>query len=132
MLDTNLKQQLNTYLQYIVNPIEISVSGNDSDKSAELLALASEIAEMSPKIIQTSGTAARKPSMSVAPQGQAPRVHFAGIPMGHEFTSLVLALLQSGGHPSRPMRPCRSRSAISKVSSTSRPISPSPATTART
>ena len=49
MLDTNLKQQLNGYLQYIVNPIEISVSGNDSDKSAELLALASEIAEMSPK-----------------------------------------------------------------------------------
>ncbi len=49
MLDTNLKQQLNTYLQYIVNPIEISVSGNDSDKSAELLALASEIAEMSPR-----------------------------------------------------------------------------------
>ena len=101
MLDTNLKQQLNTYLQYIVNPIEISVSGNDSDKSAELLALASEISEMSPKITQTSGTAARKPSMSIAPKGQAPRVHFAGIPMGHEFTSLVLALLQSGGHPSK-------------------------------
>ena len=101
MLDTNLKQQLNTYLQYIVNPIEISVSGNDSDKSAELLALAGEIAEMSPKIAMTDGTAARKPSMSVAPKGQAPRVHFAGIPMGHEFTSLVLALLQSGGHPSK-------------------------------
>jgi len=101
MLDTNLKQQLNGYLQYIVNPIEISVSGNDSDKSAELLALATEIAEMSPKITQTSGTAARKPSMSIASQGQAPRVHFAGIPMGHEFTSLVLALLQSGGHPSK-------------------------------
>jgi|GEM_PF-1353983 len=101
MLDTNLKQQLNGYLQYIVNPIEISVSGNDSDKSAELLALANEIAEMSPKISMTDGTAARKPSMSVAPQGQAPRVHFAGIPMGHEFTSLVLALLQSGGHPSK-------------------------------
>ncbi|WP_270827010.1 alkyl hydroperoxide reductase subunit F [Aeromonas sp. Y318-1] len=101
MLDTNLKQQLNTYLQYIVNPIEISVSGNDSDKSAELLALATEISEMSPKIAMTDGTAVRKPSMSVAPKGQAPRVHFAGIPMGHEFTSLVLALLQSGGHPSK-------------------------------
>ena len=101
MLDTNLKQQLNGYLQYIVNPIEISVSGNDSDKSAELLALASEIAEMSPKISLTDGTNTRKPSMSIAPQDQAPRVHFAGIPMGHEFTSLVLALLQSGGHPSK-------------------------------
>ncbi|MGL6351167.1 MAG: alkyl hydroperoxide reductase subunit F [Aeromonas sp.] len=101
MLDTNLKQQLNTYLQYIVNPIEISVSGNGNDKSAELLALANEVSEMSPKISMTDGTAARKPSMSVATQGQAPRIHFAGIPMGHEFTSLVLALLQSGGHPSK-------------------------------
>jgi alkyl hydroperoxide reductase subunit F len=101
MLDTNLKQQLNTYLQYIVNPIEISVTGNESDKSAELLALAEEISGMSPKITLTTGHAARKPSMSIAPQGQAPRVHFAGIPMGHEFTSLVLALLQSGGHPSK-------------------------------
>ncbi len=59
MLDTNLKQQLNTYLQYIVNPIEISVSGNDNDKSAELLALASEISGMSPKITQTSGPSPR-------------------------------------------------------------------------
>ncbi|QFI55040.1 alkyl hydroperoxide reductase subunit F [Aeromonas simiae] len=101
MLDTNLKQQLNTYLQYIVHPIEISVSGNDSDKSAELQALAREISEMSPKISLTQGNADRKPSMSIAPQGQAPRVHFAGIPMGHEFTSLVLALLQNGGHPSK-------------------------------
>ena len=26
-------------------------------------------------------------------------MRFAGVPMGHEFTSLVLALLHSGGHP---------------------------------
>ncbi|MGB6189701.1 MAG: alkyl hydroperoxide reductase subunit F, partial [Aeromonas molluscorum] len=69
MLDTNLKQQLNGYLQYIVNPIEISVSGNDSDKSAELLALAREISDMSPKISMTDGSNTRKPSMSIAPQG---------------------------------------------------------------
>lgn len=49
MLDTNLKQQLNGYLQYIVNPIEISVSGNDSDKSAELLALAARSPRCPPK-----------------------------------------------------------------------------------
>ena len=132
MLDTNLKQQLNGYLQYIVNPIEISVSGNDSDKSAELLALATEIAEMSPKISLTDGTAARKPSMSIAPQGQAPRVHFAGIPMGHEFTSLVLALLQSGGHPSKADPAVLEQVKNLKGEFTSRPIFHSPATTVRT
>ena len=101
MLDTNLKQQLDTYLNYIVTPIELSVSGNDQAKSAELQALAEEVAGMSAKISLKVGNAPRQPTLSVAPAGQAPRVHFAGIPMGHEFTSLVLALLQSGGHPSK-------------------------------
>jgi len=101
MLDATLKQQLDTYLQNIVNPIEISVSGNDSPKSAELQSLAEEIAGLSGKIALTIGSGKRAPSMAVAPAGKEPRVSFAGIPMGHEFTSLVLALLQAGGHPSK-------------------------------
>ncbi|OXY81765.1 alkyl hydroperoxide reductase subunit F [Oceanimonas doudoroffii] len=101
MLDTNIKKQLDTYLQNIVSPIAISVSGDDSAKSNELLTLATEISELSSKITLEQATADRSPSMSVAPAGQAPRVSFAGIPLGHEFTSLVLALLQAGGHPSK-------------------------------
>ncbi|MFC3913704.1 alkyl hydroperoxide reductase subunit F [Pseudaeromonas sharmana] len=101
MLDAQLKQQLESYLQYIQQPIEISVSGNDTPKSAELLALAEEIAGMSNKIALVAGHAERQPTLSISQLGQTPRVHFAGIPMGHEFTSLVLALLQSGGHPSK-------------------------------
>src|SRR5690606_39637552 len=49
--------------------------------------------------VREDGDAAYKPSFSVGAQGEAGRIHFAGIPMGHEFTSLVLALLHSGGHP---------------------------------
>lgn len=102
MLDTNLKKQLDTYLQNIVNPIEISVSSDDSPKSKELSELASEIAALSENISLTQASDdARTPSMGIAPVGTNPRVSFAGIPMGHEFTSLVLALLQSGGHPSK-------------------------------
>jgi len=101
MLDANLKKQLNTYLQNIVNPIEIRVSSNDSPKSTELESLGQEIAELSSKIELKSGDGQRKPALAIAPAGQTPRVSFAGLPMGHEFTSLVLALLQSGGHPSK-------------------------------
>ncbi|GGC03824.1 alkyl hydroperoxide reductase subunit F [Marinobacterium zhoushanense] len=100
MLDTNLKQQLNTYLQALVTPIEITLSADDSDKGRELRTLAQEITDLSDKIsLIDNADLARTPSMSVGPAGVAPRVHFAGIPMGHEFTSLVLALLQNGGYP---------------------------------
>lgn len=104
MLDANMKQQLGTYLQNIVNPIEITVSVNNSDKSNELLELATEIQALNSDKITLSvneNPQGRAPQMSVGPKGQQARVNFAGIPMGHEFTSLVLALLQAGGHPSK-------------------------------
>ncbi|SIS96036.1 alkyl hydroperoxide reductase subunit F [Neptunomonas antarctica] len=106
MLDASIKNQLDTYLQKIVNPVEISVSVNNSPKSAELQALATEIAALSEKItLQTQQIEAnsthRAPLMAIGAAGKDARVGFAGIPMGHEFTSLVLALLQAGGHPSK-------------------------------
>ncbi|MGQ9426042.1 alkyl hydroperoxide reductase subunit F [Gilvimarinus sp. F26214L] len=101
MLDAKLKQQLNTYLRNIVEPVEIRVSANRSSQSAELESLAQEIASLSDKIQALPGNGKRTPSMALAPAGQEPRVSFAGIPLGHEFTSLVLALLQTGGHPSK-------------------------------
>ncbi|EKE69905.1 alkyl hydroperoxide reductase subunit F [Gallaecimonas xiamenensis] len=101
MLDANIKKQLDTYLQHIKQPIELSVSTDNSPKAQELQDLAQELATMSSLIGLTDSNSKRSPSMSVAPQGQAPRVSFAGVPMGHEFSSLVLALLQAGGHPSK-------------------------------
>jgi len=103
MLDTNIKKQLDTYLQNLVNPIVITVSVNDSAKAQELLSLAIEIAELSNKItlIENANSDGRAPLMAIGSQGEPARVEFAGIPMGHEFTSLILALLQSGGHPAK-------------------------------
>ncbi|CAG4901301.1 alkyl hydroperoxide reductase subunit F [Paraburkholderia saeva] len=101
MLDANLKTQLKTYLEKVSRPIEIIASLDDSAKSQELIALLNDIASLSDRVSVTEhrGDAERKPSFSIGEPGKDTGIRFAGIPMGHEFTSLVLALLQVGGHP---------------------------------
>ena len=102
MLDSNLKGQLAAYLQRISQPVEIVASLDDTPTSADVRELLDELASLSNQlVVRLNGDDARKPSFSVAPVGEAPRIRFAGLPMGHEFTSLVLALLQVGGHPPR-------------------------------
>ncbi|MFO1474587.1 MAG: alkyl hydroperoxide reductase subunit F [Lysobacterales bacterium] len=101
MLDTELKSQLAAYLEKLQQPIELVASLDDSDASRELDALLADIAALSPKISRAGGDDARKPSFLIRRVGTDVAVGFAGIPLGHEFTSLVLALLQVGGHPVR-------------------------------
>ncbi|NWB96356.1 alkyl hydroperoxide reductase subunit F [Pseudomonas gingeri] len=102
MLDANLKAQLKSYLERVTQPIEIVASLDDGAKSQEMLALLKEVASVSKDItLLDNGTDARKPSFSLNRPGADISLRFAGIPMGHEFTSLVLALLQVGGHPSK-------------------------------
>ena len=99
MLDANIKAQLKAYMERLVAPIELVASLDDSAKAQEMRSLLEEIASVSDKIaLVESGTDARKPSFSIARQGEAARVRFAGLPMGHEFTSLILALLQVSGY----------------------------------
>ena len=101
MLDAALKQQLQAYMANIREPIELLSSLDDSPKSAELGGLLDEIASLSDKV-STARTDddARRPSFLIRRVGHPEvAVRFAGIPLGHEFTSLVLALLQVGGHP---------------------------------
>ena len=99
MLDDALKTQLAAYLEKLQQPIELVASLDASDAARELDALLSEIAALSPKITRVAGDDARKPSFLIRRAGSDVQVGFAGIPLGHEFTSLVLALLQVGGHP---------------------------------
>ncbi len=102
MLDANLKAQLHAYLEKVTQPFEIVASLDNGAKSTELQNLLEEIAGMSDKItLRTDGDDARKPSFSLNRIDGDISLRFAGIPMGHEFTSLVLALLQVGGHPSK-------------------------------
>ncbi|WP_120994562.1 alkyl hydroperoxide reductase subunit F [Stutzerimonas urumqiensis] len=102
MLDANLKTQLKAYLEKVTKPFEIVASLDDSDKSRELHGLLQDIVGLTDKItLKTDGADARTPSFSLNRPGENISLRFAGIPMGHEFTSLVLALLQVGGHPSK-------------------------------
>ncbi|MEO9079475.1 MAG: alkyl hydroperoxide reductase subunit F, partial [Rhodanobacter sp.] len=102
MLDETLKSQLQSYLEKLTQPIELVASLEDSPKSRELDELLHEIAALSDKIsLRSDDSETRKPSFAINRVGTDVGVRFAGIPMGHEFTSLVLALLQVGGHPSK-------------------------------
>jgi alkyl hydroperoxide reductase subunit F len=101
MLDATLKQQLQTYLERVNEPVEIVASLDDSEASREMLELLQEIEALSPRIslLRADDASDRKPSFAVSRKGQSMGIRFAGIPLGHEFTSLVLALLQAGGYP---------------------------------
>ena len=103
MLDANLKTQLKAYLEKVIQPIELVASLDDRAASVEMLGLLHEIASLSSRItvIERRGDDERKPSFRINRIGTDIGVRFAGIPLGHEFTSLVLALLQVGGHPSK-------------------------------
>jgi len=101
MLDANLKNQLKAYLEKVTRPIELVAFLDDGDKSRELKSLLDEIALLSHQIsvVEKEDASVRRPSFTIGEAGKPAGIRFAGIPMGHEFTSLVLALLQAGGHP---------------------------------
>ncbi|WP_433594274.1 alkyl hydroperoxide reductase subunit F [Nocardia sp. CA-145437] len=102
MLDASLARQLKTLLEKVTQPIELVSTLDDRPKSAELAELLDEIAGLSDLVTHArTGDDPRRPSFVIRRAGTGIEVGFAGIPLGHEFSSLVLALLQVGGHPSK-------------------------------
>ncbi|PTR32304.1 alkyl hydroperoxide reductase subunit F [Rhodococcus sp. OK519] len=102
MLDASLAGQLKSLLERLTVPIELVSSLDDGAKSVELAELLAEIATMSDKITyERRDDDERRPSFAIRRIGTDIEVRFAGIPLGHEFTSLALALLQVGGYPSK-------------------------------
>ncbi len=103
MLDADLKTQLQTYLQKLTRPVAITAALDDGAKSQELRELLVELTQLSDRVTlrEARETGDRVPSFALSTPGETISLRFAGIPMGHEFTSLVLALLQVGGHPSK-------------------------------
>src|SRR3954469_22930697 len=100
MLDDTIRAQLEAYLERLQRPIELIASLDDRPASGEMRELLGEIAALNDKVsVRFDGTDPRRPSFQITPAGRDMGVRFAAIPMGHEFTSLVLALLQAGGHP---------------------------------
>ena len=101
MLDASTKAQLKSYLERATTPIDIVASLDDSAASAELQSLLRDITDCSTLVTVTESRddTYRKPSFSINRPSENNGPRFAGIPMGHEFTSLILALLQVGGYP---------------------------------
>ncbi|MDW6004531.1 alkyl hydroperoxide reductase subunit F [Vibrio mangrovi] len=101
MLDQAIKQQLKQYLSNLKEDVRLVVSLDESKASQEILALAEEIETLSDhvSVVRDDAASERKPVMAVTNPQKGTQLRFAGVPMGHEFTSLVLALLHSGGHP---------------------------------
>lgn len=92
ILDADIKAQLNQYLQLLENDVLLKVSAGSDKLSNDILSLVDELATMSPKIKIEKTTLAKTPSFSVNRIGEDTGIAFAGIPLGHEFTSFVLAL----------------------------------------
>jgi len=100
MLDDALKAQLQQYLGLLRQPIRLIASLDDSETGKDMRQLLDTIVSLSDKVtLDATGNDARKPSFVVVREGETQGVRFAGLPLGHEFTSLVLALLWTGGHP---------------------------------
>lgn len=103
MLETQLQTQLKSYLEKLTRPVDLVASLDHSAASTDIRQLLTQIAGLSDKVtfIEENRSDVRQPSFLITPQGQRHGPRFAGSPLGHEFTSLVLALLQTGGHPSK-------------------------------
>ncbi|ATQ42429.1 alkyl hydroperoxide reductase subunit F [Caulobacter mirabilis] len=100
MLDAALKTQLAAYLQNLRQPIELVATLGDGSSAAEMRALLEDVAAASDKVgVRFDGADDRAPSFAIERAAGDAGVRFAGLPLGHEFTSLVLALLHVGGHP---------------------------------
>ena len=98
MLEAHLKSQLKGYLERVTQPVELVATLDDRPASVEMRELLEEIVTLSPLLsVRYDGQDTRRPSFSISRAGANMGLRFAAIPMGHEFTSLVLALLQAGG-----------------------------------
>ncbi|MGJ8582282.1 MAG: FAD-dependent oxidoreductase, partial [Psychromonas sp.] len=101
MLDQNMKTQLKAYLENLKTEVKLVLSLDDSETAKKLKTLATDIASLNDKVsvVEDQSASVRKPIMQVINPTKNTAIGFAGLPMGHEFTSLVLALLHTGGHP---------------------------------
>ena len=101
MLEATVATQLKGHFEKLQVPVKFVATLDDSAKSAELKELLEELASFSPQLsLELAGDSSRVPAFDIVRTGTEVGVRFAGIPLGHEFTSLVLAILQVGGHPS--------------------------------
>lgn len=100
VLDEAMVAQLRAHMEKLRRSVVFVASLDESERSQTLRRMLETVAALSDRIrVEFDGEASRRPSFTVAAEDEAPRIAFAGLPLGHEFTSFVLALLQTAGHP---------------------------------
>lgn len=100
MLDTEIKEQLKTVFADLNSNIGLVYSDSDHPDQAELLSLLESLAETSPKVnLQKNETKEKAvaPQFTLFKDDKPTGITFKGIPTGHEFSSLVLAILNADG-----------------------------------
>lgn len=97
MLENNLKQQLAQYLDMLKTEVTIGLSVSQDENSNKVREFVNEVAELSDKIKVEEKELAYTPSFELKGDFEHGRIIFAGVPLGHEFASFALAMLQAGG-----------------------------------
>lgn len=96
-LEENIITSLKQYLQLLDGPVIFRVSVGPDATSQKMLNLLNEIASLSPLLSVEMVLLDRTPSFEVSSPNDVNGIYFAGIPLGHEFTSLIMAILQVSG-----------------------------------
>ena len=97
MLENNLKQQLAQYLDMLKTEVTIGLSVSQDENSNKVREFVEEVAELSDKIKVEEKELTYTPSFEIKGDFDHGRIVFAGVPLGHEFASFALAMLQAGG-----------------------------------
>lgn len=117
MLNQELKQQLSQLLDLMEGDVVLKVSTGDDDHSQKMNDLVNEVSDMSSRITVEKAELKRTPSFSINRPNEDTGITFAGVPLGHEFNSFVLALLQVSGRA-----PKEEQSVIDQIKSIDEPL----------
>jgi alkyl hydroperoxide reductase subunit F len=100
MLDSQMKEQLKSVFAALDQPVELVYEKSSHDDQADLLDMLQDVTSTSPNIVlraSQSGTVSPMPQFHIEYQNKPTGITFKGIPGGHEFTSLILAILNTNG-----------------------------------
>ncbi|WP_415063219.1 alkyl hydroperoxide reductase subunit F [Bdellovibrio sp.] len=99
MLDPQLKEQLTSVFSKLENTVELIYENSSHEDQKDLIEMLEDVASTCPKIVVSKNAAGTSPmpQFHIAYKGQPTGIIFKGIPGGHEFTSLILAILNTDG-----------------------------------
>lgn len=96
MLDNEIIDQLKSVFRKLKGKVELVHANSGHEKHAELIEMLEQVASTSENIsLRSSETESTVPSFEIFHDSSPTGIRFSGIPGGHEFSSLVLAILNS-------------------------------------